>query len=304
MFLPWRQKQGNQLVGIEASDEGIAVARVVRGKGGLRLESCDFISREAMGSVAETLSDKIKVLGAQANSCNWVLANGSYTLLLVEAPNVPAEELRDAMRWRIRDLISFPAEQATLDIFPLPDDGSRGKNMYYVVASERSRIQDTVDLVRSSGLSLKSIDIAEMALRNLTELLPVERRGLALVRLRQGAGNLVLIREGRFYLSRHFELNYNGGLLDDLPEDALILELQRSLDYFERQMGQEPPARILFCGDSISEDKISANMRNSLPGELACLDLSGLIAGAENCEAHLLQLCLGAIGGALRTEAA
>ncbi|MCW8196623.1 MSHA biogenesis protein MshI [Proteobacteria bacterium 005FR1] len=304
MFFPWGQKHSNQLLGVEVSDEGLALARMIRGKAGLRLESCDFISMAAAGSLAEALSDRIKTIGARDRACNWVLANSSYTLLLVEAPNVPPEELRDAMRWRVKDLISFPAEQATIDIFPLPEDGSRGKKMYYVVVSERSQIQDTVELARKSGLRLQSIDIAEMALRNIAELIPADRRGLALVRLRQGAGNLVLIREGRVYLSRHFELNYNGGLLDDLPEDALVLELQRSLDYFERQMSQEPPARILFCGDNISADKITQNMRNSLPGELGCLELSGLIAGAEQCEPHLLQLCMGAIGGALRREAA
>jgi MSHA biogenesis protein MshI len=304
VFLPWRHKQGDHLLGIEASEEGIALARVVRGKTGLRLESCDYISRAAVDSLADTLPEKIKALGGQAWPCNWVLANSSYALLLVEAPKVPAEELREAVRWRIRDLLTFPAEQATLDIFPLPEGGSRGKKMLYVVVSERAQIQETVDLAKKTRVGLKSIDIAEMALRNLAELLPGGRRGLALVRLRQGAGHLVLIREGQVYLSRHFELKYNGGLLDDLPDDALILELQRSLDYFERQMGQEPPARILFCGDNMGEEKISENMRNSLPGEVACLDLGELLAGTEHCDAHILQLCIGAIGGALRQEAA
>lgn len=304
MYLPWRHKQGDQLLGIEASEEGIALAWIARGKTGMRLESCDYISRDAVDSLASTLPEKIKALGAQTLPCNWVLTNDAYTLLLVEAPNVPAEELREAVRWRIKDLISFPAEQATLDIFPLPEDGSRGKKMLYVVVSDRERIQETVDLARKTRVGLKSIDIAEMAMRNLAELLPNGRRGLALVRLRQGAGSLVLIRQGQVYLSRQFELKYNGGLLDDLPEDALILELQRSLDYFERQMGQEPPARILFCGDNMGEEKISENMRNSLPGEVACLDLGELIAGTEQCDAHILQLCVGAIGGALRQEAA
>jgi MSHA biogenesis protein MshI len=303
VFLPWRQK-GNHLLGVEASEEGIAVARIIRTEAGLRLEGCDYISRDAVGSLDEALSDKIKALNAEVWPCNWVLTNSSYTLLLIEAPNVPAEELRDAMRWRIKDLISFPADEATLDVFPLPEDGSRGKKMFYVVVSERARIQDTVDVARRSRISLESIDIAEMAMRNLAELLPGGRRGLALVRLRQGAGHLVLIREGKLYLSRHFDLKYNGGLLDDLPEEALVLELQRSLDYFERQMSQEPPARILFCGENISADKITDNMRNSFSAEVGTFDLSGLLEGAEHCDSHLVQLCLGAIGGALRRGAA
>lgn len=304
MFLPWQKKHNNDLLGVEASKEGIALARVTRNSDGLRLKSCDYISRDAVDSLEEALPEQVDTLGLANVPCNWVLANENYTLLLVEAPNVPPEEMREAMRWRIKDLISFPAEQATLDVFELPKDGSRGKKMLYVVVTERRHIEDVLGLARQSRLSPQSIDIAEMAMRNIAELVTSDRRGVAIVRLRQGAGNLALIREDKLYLSRQFDLNYNGGLLDDLPEDALILELQRSLDYYERQMGQEPPAHILFCGDNISDDKIGQSIHNSLPGDTRCLDLTRLLPGAEDCDEHLLQLCLGAIGGALRREVA
>lgn len=304
MFLPWGNKRSSGLLGIESSEEGIAFAQVIRGKDGLRLQNCEYISRDAVDSLADTLPERIDALGLARSRCNWVLGNSNYTLVLVEAPKVPPEEMREAMRWRIRDLISFPVEQATLDVFELPEDGSRGKKMLYVVVTERQQVQATLDLAQRAKISVESIDIAEMALRNIAELLSSDRRGVAIVRLRQGLGNLALIRQDKLYLSRQFDLNYNGGLLDDLPDDALLLELQRSLDYYERQMGQEAPARILFCGENISEDKISENIRNSLPGDIACLDLLGLLPGAEHCDPYLLHLCLGAIGGALRQEVA
>lgn len=300
MFLPWLTKRGDHLLGIESSEEGIAIARVTRGKQGLHLQHCDYVSRDAVDSLADILPERVNALGLAHSRCNWVLANTNYALLLVEAPNVAPEEMREAMRWRIKDLISYPAEQAILDVFELPADGSRNKKMLYVVVAEQQRIRDTLDLAQRARISLDSIDIAEMALRNIAELVSSDQRGVAIVRLRQGVGNLALIRQDKLYLSRQFDLNYNGGLLDDLPDEALLLELQRSLDYYERQMGQEPPAQILLCGDNISEDKISEHLRNSLSGEIVCLDLVGLLPGAEQCDPHLLQLCLGAIGGALR----
>ncbi|MEX1033879.1 MAG: MSHA biogenesis protein MshI [Cellvibrionaceae bacterium] len=304
MFPPWRNLRSRGLVGIEASPEGIAIAQVANGKEGSRLVRCEYISREAVDSLDHVLPERVQALRLGRLPCNWVLTNSNYTLLLVEAPKVPPEEMREAMRWRIKDLISFPVEQATLDIFALPDDGTRGKQMLYVVVAERQCIQNTLDTARSAKITLKSIDIAELALRNIAELVSPDQRGLAIVRLRQGAGNVALIRQGKLYLSRQFDLKYNAGLLDDLPEEALVLELQRSLDYYERQMGQGPPAHILFCGDNVSADKIGEGIRASLPGEVSCLNLRRVLPGAEQCDEHLLQLCLGAIGGALRREAA
>ena len=39
-----------------------------------------------------------------------VMPLGSYNLLQIEAPKVPPEELRSAVRWRVKDLIDFPID--------------------------------------------------------------------------------------------------------------------------------------------------------------------------------------------------
>src|SRR5690606_41109649 len=57
---------------------------------------------------------------------------------------------------------------------------------------------------------------------------------------------LVLVHNSELYLARHFQLPYHGGLLDDISTDALLLEIQRSLDYFERQMRQSPPQQLFL----------------------------------------------------------
>lgn len=296
------QKHTRGWLGLEVSNDGIAIALVQKNNGDRPcLSCCEFISKDVITSTEQTLRDRISALGLNKTPCNWVLVNPEYNLLLVETPKVAdVTELREAMRWRIKDLITFPVEDAVVDVFPLPSDGTRGAPMSYVVVAERSHIQTVVDLAVSAKIKLQNIDISELALRNIADLIHTDNRGTCLVRLRQGQGNLAMVKQSQVYLSRQFELPYNAGLLDDLPEEKLVLELQRSIDYYERQLAQVPPAHLLFCGENLSEDKLTEDIRRSLPGASACMQIGELLDGGDQWEESHLQLCVGAIGGALR----
>ena len=297
---PWH-KPNSGLVGVELGDDGLAFAHAVHEGPRPQLTTCEFLLNQDGSLPEEQFRHRLEELGLTGCGCNVVLPPQQYNLLLVEAPNVPEEEMREAIRWRIKDLISTPLEETLIDIFHLPKDSSRsGTPMVYVVATPSQVVMDTIRLVEDANLTLQYIDVTELALRNLAEFAADDQRGLALVKIQQGRGSLSLLRQGSLYLSRQFELPYNGGLLDDLPEDQLILELQRSLDYYERQMGQVPPAAIYLCGENITSDKISDTMRNSLPAQVEVLDVASALSSEQDVDDSLLQLCAAAIGGAGR----
>lgn len=176
--------------------------------------------------------------------------------------------------------------------------------MAYAVVSPRAAIAALVAQVKSAQLSLAVIDIAELALRNLAETCCDTKRGVAIVKLTQGGGSLQIIRAGNLYLSRQFSLPYNAGLLDDLPADALVLELQRSLDYFERQLRQPPPSHVYLCGENVTADKLTPTMRASLAVTLDVLSLESGLQLADEVQPHTLSLCLLALGAALRQDVA
>ncbi len=293
------------MVGIEISDQGISFAHVEESSGQQRLRTCEMLMNNNGQLPKEQFCERIQQLKLNGVRCNVVLPAGSYNLLLVEAPNVPEDELRDAVRFRVKDMIAFPLEEALIDVFSLPADSSRsGRKMVYVVAIQESKVRDIMALVSAADLELAYVDIFELALRNITEKLDVGQRGVAMVRLLQGQATLALMREGNMYLSRQFDLPYNAGLFDDLPEDQLVLELQRSLDYYERQMGQVPPAHIFLCGDNVSSDKVTDNLNSSVAGEVSVLCLAESLNAPESLDESLLQLCVSAIGGALRQGSA
>lgn len=298
-----RFKNSRATVGLELQGSGLAAAGLVGGAQELRLEHLGFLTGDQPLAV-QPLQDWVQANDLSNSDCHWVLGADHYQLLLVEPPNVPEEELRNAVRFRLKDLINGPLEETVVDLFALPEDGLRGnKKMIYVVATNRQTIQNLVELTRKVGLNLCTIDIPELALRNVTSRLAAvqqNQRSIAVARMRAGGGSVFLYRQDNLYLARNFSLDYAAGLLDDLPVDALALELQRSVDYFERQMGQAPPSVIYICGDNVSADKVNQALINSLAIPLQHLDPALVVTMSEGSEDNLEQLCLGALGGALR----
>ncbi len=291
-----------EIVGVQFNAEGIAFAHLVPGPIP-RLRRCEFIPATEQSSPEALLKERLDRLGLQGRLCNLVLAPEDYSLLLVEAPNVPQTELREALRWRIRDLIDFPVTEAVLDAFLVPEDKARGaKRMAYVAVAHRKTITQAVERIEAVKLSLSAIDIPELALRNLVEVCCDTERGAALVKLVPGRGSLQIIRGGDLFLARQFSLPYQGGLLEDLPADALVLELQRSLDYFERQMRQPPPGQVYLAGENVSADKLSEEITKALPNALSLLQLSPAIEIDAEVPEHTLSLCLDAVGAALRSQ--
>lgn len=298
---------------MEISTEGVAIAhRSKQTTSAPELASCEFLPFDEATDDASRdqqlqmsmLEQRINALGLRNQACNVVMPAGAYQLFLVDAPKVQPGELSEAIRWRIKDLIPYPLEEAAVDAFLLPKDSSSGGNrLAYAVVVKKNYVRTLVDFVEQAKLKLKAIDIGELCLQNVLALgvdEDVKNRSVALVKFRQGSGSLHVYKGGNLYLSRQFKLEYGAGLLDDLPEEALILELQRSLDYYERQMRQVPPRTLYFCGDNISEDKITPTIQNSLTANIQLLPVNEKFVLAEGIEAHILSLCLSAAGATLR----
>lgn len=295
----------NEIIGVEFGADGVAFAHIKRSATQQPLlNHCEFIPTESGVNGADLLRGRLAKLGLQKVPCNIVMGTGSYQMLLGEAPKVPQEELAEALRWRVKDLIQFPIADAVLDAFLLPEDSARGTSrMAYAVVAQRNNIVQLIAQAKEAQLNLQSIDIAELALRNLAQACCDTKRGIALVKLAQGGGSLQIIRDGNVYLSRQFSLAYNAGLLDDLPGDALVLELQRSLDYFERQMRQTPPSHVYLCGENVTADKLTPEIRNSMVVKIELFNVEAGMQFGSSVQEHSLSLSLLALGAALREDA-
>lgn len=202
----------------------------------LRLESY-----ARSGDDAAALSSLGKQKGLSAYRVSTLLVHDSYQLLTVDAPDVPEAELSEAVRWRLKDMVDYPVEAATVDVLSLPVGQMAGRARSLLAVS----VSDTVLAPRllafdKARLDLQAVDVPELAQRNVAALFEDENRGLAMLALDAGGGLLTFTYRGELCVSRHIEVTTAQlQAANEERRQALFerigLELQRSLDNFERQ---------------------------------------------------------------------
>ena len=74
------------------------------------------------GTNEAALARMAKTWGDDAFACTTGVNSGSYEFLPVEAPNVPAAELKSAISFVVKDMIDFNESAATIDIVAVPHE--------------------------------------------------------------------------------------------------------------------------------------------------------------------------------------
>lgn len=291
------------LLGIETGPEGIALAWVARDPGAApSLRHCEFRAC-APAAQLDTLRKMVSSAGLEGLPVNLVLHPATYQLLLMESPEVEPAELRDAMRWRLREMISEPIDEQIMDCFALPADAYRGRSrMAYCATFAKTAMLQFRHLINHAGLNLQFIDITEMALRNVGLLAGADGINLGLLRLRTSEGLICVQNGAELYMARRIEQGL-APVGDDLA--GMILEVQRSLDYFESQLGKGYISRLLLLPMKREGDRAREALRANLAVNLQALELRDLFPGQAAAELDESEqaYCLAAVGAALRQEA-
>lgn len=277
-------------------DQQLALAVIRREADGPWLERCELLPLEGSGGAPAA---RLRAAGLPRVPVSSVLAPGDYQLVLVEAPDVPPAELKAAMRWRLKDSIDFRIEDAVIDVFEVPEPTRRGHGrMMYAVAARRSVVERHASALSALG-TFDVIDVPELCLRNLAALIPAAGAGVALLHLSERAVGITLARGRTFYFARQMELKAQPGMPD--PE-SIMLELQRSLDYYERHFDQPPITRVVLAPAGSAAETLAQGLRRESGLEVDMLDLNVLLRSAVPLSIELQAAALLAVGAALREE--
>ncbi|HZX31577.1 MAG TPA: hypothetical protein VFF03_09515 [Rhodocyclaceae bacterium] len=290
----------------------IDLAHVVRSGGG-RPEIRLLDSFQVEAGEADALERLRAARNLKSFHCLTLLAEGDYRLLQIDAPSVPQEERVQAARWRLKDMVDFPVEDAAIGLLDIPakDSGvGRQPTAFAVVASSRV-VGECMGLFAGAKVPLDAIDIPELAQRNVAALFEEPNRGLAFLGLASGDGLLTITYGGELYLARRIEVSIKAlaeadGERRQMLLERLVLELQRTLDNFDRQFNFISVARLVVACEGAVDGLMEA-LRENLYVPVAAMDLSAVadfptIPELKNLERQAQ--CLRSIGAALRDEAA
>lgn len=249
---------------------------------------------------------------ARQHPCALLLEPSDYQLLAVEFLNVPAEELKNAMRWRLKDLLDYPSEEASFDILVVPGDvsaGGRNQSML-VVAATNLQVAQHQQLFFDAKLALTVIDIPEMAQRNFSALLEPAGRGLAMLSFDANGGLLTVTFGQELYLSRRLDITLQHLLVEgDEERNAVFgrisLELQRSLDHFDRQHNYITTAKLILAPLGEVAEKLRQFLSTNMYLPVEVLDMATVLnlnKMPELKSAEQQQNFFNIIGAALRQD--
>jgi MSHA biogenesis protein MshI len=208
---------------------------------------------QVSGEVGPALKTALEKLKATRAAACAVIEGDDYQIVQVESPQVLPSELRAAVRWKLRDAISFNIDEAAVDVFEVPEPVRRTQTkMLFAVAARDSGIQRVAGLLKPVARGFNAIDIPELCLRNVASVLPQDAKGVAMLAINENFAQLVVTRQGVMYLTRRIDTarGFNPHTARKVPSidaGAMALELQRSLDYYESHYDQTPIGDLVLA---------------------------------------------------------
>ena len=319
--LPGSARRTPGFVCINLWPDRVDVSHVVAaGRERPEIKRCD--SYRKVGGEAATLTRLRRELHLDRYRCATLLKSGDYQIIQVEAPNVLPNEMKNAVRWRIKDMIDFPVDEATVDSVSIPGtEAAAGRAAQMLAVTARNQvIAAVVKPFNDADIPLEIIDVPEFAQRNIARCLEQEGRGVALLSLDDRGGLLTFTCGGELYQHRRIDVtlaslrvagpgeNEGADVRLELegPYERLAVELQRSFDHFDRQFPRVAVAKLVVTPVP-GADKLRGYLGNRLELPVELLYLSEVMDFPDIVELHepaRQAQCLQLIGGALRVEAA
>jgi MSHA biogenesis protein MshI len=295
-------------IAIGLGAHGIYLAKIKFAGAMPRVVRCEF---HETGTVSAASLEKLRrEADIGSHEVSTLLAPGEYQMLLVEAPNVPADEMKTAVRWKIKDGLNFHIDDATVDMVRIPASkyASGRPQSLYAIAAANGIIQERIRLFEQARIGLDVIDIPEMAQRNIAALFERDERALVVLAFDDNGGLMTFTSGGELYLSRRIEISV--GQLRDANEslrqqyrDRVETELHRSLDYFDRQYNQLPVDMVLVCApDNTGLVEFLATQLDTKVQKLDLSQVMDISAVPALADSEFVALTLPALGAALRQE--
>lgn len=236
-------------IGLEFGPEGVAVVRAQPLTDDGIFSDCFFHSLSDRAAQPEWLQELVQKRHWQGIPCHVVLHPTHYQLVMTDIPDSVAKlksdpaALRLAIQDRMHDLFNQRPEELAYDALVLPETMYRDRGrMASVAAMSRTEMQIIAQTIQDSGLKLKSISTSETVLNHLALAVENMPRPSALLRIRSSASLLTVTEIDIPVFSRVIDVGLDTirrqeGYEDGLQRvmDALTLELQRSLDFYESQ---------------------------------------------------------------------
>ena len=239
-MLTWLKKQttSTPTIGLHLMQHGFAIAYAATKPDRYVTDyiPCERAQQPAM------LQQSLQQHQLQQARVNLIIPGDDYELYLTTTAPMEHKTLQAALRWRLEEITGNTIDDPVIDVFNLPASGQRGQDQHVqVVVSRQSAIQVYIDWLKDAGVTVNSIEIVELSLTRLMSLTEANEQGVMLLTGHDQLGLLLAIKQNELYLTRRLTAQAmdNGG-------DDLLLEVQRSLDFYQSRFRERPPGTVIL----------------------------------------------------------
>ncbi|MDH5547854.1 MAG: hypothetical protein OEZ43_19930 [Gammaproteobacteria bacterium] len=246
-----------------------------------------------------SLVSKNKLRNESVSTC---LDIDEYQLLSIEAPAVPEDELLDALKWQVAEFVETPVDDLALEFYDVPSVSNIGKGRQVnVVVVKKSIIEAKAQQIKSAGLNLTTIDVPELAIRNLMNSVGLDKNGVVFLYISGEKSLLVFVRKSIMYFCR--TLNIGSRHLAQQPQltKELAQEVQRSLEYFERHFNAVGIERMVVAPMSGKMPDVAGYLDKKLSIPCAYFDYQANFKWRRRLPKSKSSISVLSLGAALRT---
>lgn len=216
------------------------------------------VEQQSPTQIIDAFSRKYKNLDIEGVPTQLVLAVDEYESVLVEKPAVQANEIANSLKYSLKDLISYSADNAAIDYYELPFQPS-GQNKIVALATSKERLAQWVEAIHKKKWQVFSLTASETVLPTIA---PDTQRGVLVLYENGENGFLVQIYQqqqlvfSRLLRSLNSLSNYSLEELQAGALESLATEVQRSMDYYESQLKQAPVSYVVCAVEHQQSQRI------------------------------------------------
>ncbi|MCJ7635738.1 pilus assembly protein PilM, partial [Candidatus Bathyarchaeota archaeon] len=204
-FLPTKDR----LVGLDIGTRSIKLAELAHQQGKLvllKLRSQEIDSRkDGKDGQLDALKDLFRDIRTQNAKTNVVI-NCSHSCTKISIiPFMPKSEILQALKWEMKDFISFPIDQAVLDyeILQRIAEGGVRKLKVAVACCPQETVNKCLDLLSRAGIQPSLFTLQGFALRNVIDsLYSEENKAVAILDIGHNFSELLIFQDKQLVFCR------------------------------------------------------------------------------------------------------
>ena len=244
-----------ELLGVDIGSRSVKLVKLIHPNGGKpRLDACALLEiQKSSPNFVPAFHDALEqhnLLGLSAAAC---IDDPGLRTAKLELPAMPEGDLRDAVRWKMRDAVEGSVDEYSVAHSIIDETVAAGTRRLVVAAFalKRQEVAERISLLSRVGLKPVVVEPSIVSLAACLDCVyPSADHFVGGVDIGGDAAQMVIIGKGKFYFSR----NLPGVALNTAETDVtpfikkLAVEVQTTLDTFSVSFNVEKVHRLYLSG--------------------------------------------------------